>query len=593
MRLRTKFLLTMLLISVGLTTMSLLVVRRLVERHSRDQIVQDMHNSVTVFANAQAQREAALQHAAALMANLPTLRALMTSADPATIQDASADLYQLASEPVGGRSTADLLVLADRDGVVMGVHNTGAEFTRHRAYELVRSSITHNQVSAWWYGSGRLYQVAMRPIYFGAPTDQRLLGYLFLGHDIDESAVRELKQVAASEVAFFSGMDGRKIVRTTLSPDLESELQKQVPEIFNAAGTEIRIGPEPYLATGVEIAEQGQDAVHLVVLKSLRDTRNFVQSLDRALLGLGMIAVAAGAALVFIMWRTFTRPLDRLVGAVRALARGDYAFPLTTQGKDEVAEVTRTFDRMRSSLRQSQRELLESERLVTIGRMASSISHDLRHHLVAILANAEYLSDSRHERDRQELYEELRTSALEMTDMINSLLELSRPRESLHVSEVPVREVIGRAIHTVRANPQFLKVQIDVTGGDLLCRVDPGKFQRVIQNLIINACEAVLHEPDGKVTVDVTEAGGMLELRISDNGRGIDESVRSSVFEPFVSFGKENGTGLGLTVVQKIVSDHGGTVTIEATSQYGTIVIVALPSGTTSAFARMDASLTG
>lgn len=592
MRLRTKFLLTMLLISVGLTAMSLLVVRRLVERRSRDQLVQDMRNSVAVFNNAQAQREAAIQHAAALMANLPTLRALMTSADPATIQDASAEYYRLASEQVGGRSAADLLILADRDGVVMGLHNSGPEVPRHPAYELVRNMLDHNQTTAWWYGAGRLYQVAMRPIYFGAAKDQRVLGYLVLGHDIDEAVARELKQVAASEVAFFSGADGRTIVQSTLLAPVEVELQKEAPAIFEATGTEFHVAGEPYLATGVAIAEHGHDTVHLVVLKSLRDTQNFVQSLDRALLGLGLIAIAVGAALVFIMWRTFTRPLDRLVAAVRALARGDYEFPLTVRGKDEVAEVTKTFDRMRSSLRQSQRELLESERLVTIGRMASSISHDLRHHLVSILANAEYLSDSRHERDRQELYEELRTSALEMTDMIASLLELSRPRESLRVSEVPVREIIGRAIHTVRANPVFAKVRIDVTGADATCRVDPGKLQRVLQNLIINACEAVIHEPCAKVGVDVAIADGVLEIRVSDNGRGIDESVRASLFDPFVSFGKENGTGLGLTVVQKIISDHGGIVKIEATSQYGTTVLVALPTTDKTAFAGADASLT-
>jgi signal transduction histidine kinase len=591
MRLRTKFLLTMLIISVGLTTMSLLVVRRLVERHLRDQIVQDMRNSVTVFESAQAQREAALQHAAALLANLPILRAMMTSADPATIQDASGDLFRLAVEPSGGRSSADLFVLADRQGVVMALHNTGPDFNRRRADGLVRASLERNETSTWWYGGGRLYQMAMRPIYFGTAGEQHLLGYLFLGHEVDDSVVRELKQVAASEVAFFSGMDGRKIVRSTLPPSFESELQKQVPAIFAATGAEFRIGPEPYLVTGVAITEPGQDPVHLVVLKSLRDANTFVMGLDRALLGLGLIAVVAGAVLVFVMWRTFTRPLDRLVAAVRALARGDYEFPLISKGRDEVAEVTQAFDGMRSSLRKSQRELLESERLVTIGRMASSISHDLRHHMVAILANAEYLSDSRHDGERQELYEELRTSAHQMTDMIDSLLELSRPRESLRISEVPIDEVIGRAIHTVRANPEFARVRIEITGAHLSCRVDAGKLQRVLQNLVLNACEAVVHEREGKVTVDVSSAGGVLELRVSDNGRGIDESVRATLFEPFVSFGKENGTGLGLTVVQKIVSDHGGHLSIEATSNYGTTLLVALPSAIDSSFAGAPAAL--
>lgn len=576
MRLRTKFLLTMLLISAGLTSTSLLVVRRLVERHLRDQIAQDTRNSVTTFRNAQAQRAAALQNAAALMANLPILRAMMTSADPMTIQDASADLFRLAAEPSGGRSSTRLFVLADRNSVVMALHDSGAGFPMRRAHELVRGTL-ELKGSLWWYGANRLYEVAMQPIYFGAADDQHLLGYLFLGDEIDDAMVQQLKQVAASEVAFFGGPGGRQMVRSTLAPAANAELQKLVPGIFDASGTEFQVGQEPFLVTCVEVAERGQEPVHLVVLKSLRDANGFVRNLDRILLGLGLVAILAGAALVFIMSRTFTRPLDRLVAGVRALGRGDYDYALTVHGKDEVAELTSAFDRMRARLRQSQRELLESERLVTIGRMAGSISHDLRHHLVAIVANAEYLSDPRREAQRQELCEELCMSAHQMTDMIDALLELSRPRESLRVTEIMIREVIDRAIHTVRAHPEFSRVAMEVTGEDRACSVDPGKLQRVLQNLIINACEAVGAQPDGRVTVSVRSATNTLELRVSDNGRGVDDKVRQSAFEPFVSHGKENGTGLGLTVVQKIVSDHRGQVSFETTSPYGTTVLVKLP----------------
>src|SRR6185312_806735 len=119
-------------------------------------------------------REAALGHAAALLANLPILRSMMTSADPTTIQDASADLFRLAAEPTGGRSSADLFVLADRDGVVMGLHNTGAQFDRRRAFELIKISRETGNGSMWWYGGQRLYETAVRPIYFGAPDQQHL-----------------------------------------------------------------------------------------------------------------------------------------------------------------------------------------------------------------------------------------------------------------------------------------------------------------------------------------------------------------------------------------------------------------------------------
>src|SRR5512144_1019147 len=115
MRLRTKFLLSMLLILAALTSTSLLLVRRRVEQQLRGQILQDLRNSVATFQNVQHQRVVSLRHSAQLLANLPISRALMTTRHAATIQDASEDLWKVAG--------TDLLVLTDRTGAVMGIHS--------------------------------------------------------------------------------------------------------------------------------------------------------------------------------------------------------------------------------------------------------------------------------------------------------------------------------------------------------------------------------------------------------------------------------------------------------------------------------------
>src|SRR5262249_44106297 len=149
--------------------------------------------------------------------------------------------------------------------------------------------------------------------------------------------------------------------------------------------------------------------VGLTVLKSYDEATAFLDSLNRLLLALGLAAVASGSALVFFLSHTFTRPLGQLVTGVRALEKGDFTYALDALGGDEVAELTRAFNRMRNSLLKTQQELLEAERLATIGRMASSISHDLRHSLAAIVANAEFLCESRLSAEqREELYHEVR-----------------------------------------------------------------------------------------------------------------------------------------------------------------------------------------
>ena len=288
--------------------------------------------------------------------------------------------------------------------------------------------------------------------------------------------------------------------------------------------------------------------------------------------------MAGGSALVFFISHTFTRPLGNLVEGVRALEKGDFSYALDARGGDEVAEVTRAFNRMRDSLRKTQQELLEAERLATIGRMASSISHDLRHSLAAIVANAEFFCESKLSSDqREELYQEVRVAVNQMTDLIDSLLEFSRTRESLRLTYGNVKDSVDRVVAAIRSHPEFHPVRITSSQeGNSSGWFDPRKLERVLYNLLLNSCEAVVPET-GRIHVGLNEVQGGVEIRVSDNGRGVPEKIRGQLFEPFISHGKENGTGLGLTVVQKIIQDHGGDVIVEKTSAEGTVFRLMLP----------------
>jgi len=88
---------------------------------------------------------------------------------------------------------------------------------------------------------------------------------------------------------------------------------------------------------------------------------------------------------------------------------------------------------------------------------------------------------------------------------------------------------------------------------------------------VLNACEATA-DRNSRVTIDVQDSKGSFEIRVMDEGCGVPEAIRDTVFDPFVSSGKPNGTGLGLAIVSKIVQDHGGAVSIEETSDTGTVV---------------------
>lgn len=570
LRMRTKFLLSMLLISAGLTCTSLLLVRHSVQKHVRREIFADLRNSVSTFQNFQRERELTLTHSAELLADLPNLRALMTTQHEATIQDASSGLWRLAG--------SDLFLLADRSGRVVALHTASPGLTREMAQQALASTLSDESSGQWWSGGQHLYEVFLRPIYFGPAEENRLLGFLIVGYEIDDRTTSQVGRIAASQVAFYYG---DTVVKTTLSPVQESELARQRVRRSASEGSgpeEIQLGEERFLITSLELAGAKNPSVRLTVLKSYDQATAFLDSLNRLLLALGLAAVVVGSALVFFISHTFTRPLGNLVAGVRALEKGDFTYALDARGGDEVAEVTGAFNRMRASLQKTQQELLEAERLATIGRMASSISHDLRHSLAAIVANAEFLCESRLSSDqREELYQEVRVAVNQMTDLIDSLLEFSRTRESLRPTYGNVKDSVERVVAAIRSHPEFHPIRITLNQqGNSSGWFDARKLERALYNLLLNSCEAVVPEA-GQIHVGLSEVGGGVEIRVSDNGRGIPEIIRGQLFEPFISHGKENGTGLGLTVVQKIVQDHGGDVVVEKTSAEGTTFRLLLP----------------
>ncbi|HEY2380804.1 MAG TPA: HAMP domain-containing sensor histidine kinase [Terriglobia bacterium] len=569
LRLRTKFLLTLLLVSFGVTSATLWMVGRSVRLQLRKEIAEDLRNSVVVFRDFQRQREIGLSSSAELVANLPNLKALMTTRDAATIQDASADIWRLAP--------SDVFVLADPTGEVMAIHTSTPGLTRGAAQDLLKSSLASDQPSFWWYGGGHLYQVLLRPIYFGAPKTGSVLGVLAIGGEISEALATEVSHIASSQVAFFYG---NELIASTVQPEMEPHLAS-VPAVSSenmAAPAEVRLGDETFLAATVEVPPTVAPFVRLSVLKSYDRAAGFLDSLNRRLLVIGLVAILIGTAVVFFVSYTFTRPLADLVSGVQALGTGDFAYPLIRQRGDEIAELTAAFGRMRVSLQQSQQKLIASERLATIGRTASSISHDLRHPLTAVVANAEFLCDEHLDAgEREELYREIRTAVDQLTDLVDSLLEFSRARESLRRVFGRVVDSADRARQTVQAHPEFHEMNIRVVSeGRCETWFDQRKVERALTNMIRNACEFV--PPDcGLVEVRLREERDTIAIRVIDNGPGVAEPIRQKLFQPFVSYGKQNGVGLGLAIGQKIFQDHGGDASLESTEPGKTVFKLTLP----------------
>jgi signal transduction histidine kinase len=232
---------------------------------------------------------------------------------------------------------------------------------------------------------------------------------------------------------------------------------------------------------------------------------------------------------------------------------------------------------MRQQLLESQRHRIQAERMAALSRTASSISHDLRHYLAALLANAEFLyeAESLH-LDREDVYREIKIASDQMTELIDSFRELANDHAAIMPAPASLEETMKRAMEAVKSRHPFRERSVQVvTRGTMNGEFDARKLERVFFNLILNACEAT--STRGRITVEIISNDQQFEVRVSDDGAGVPAAIRNTLFEPFVSAAKANGTGLGLAIVSKIIHDHDVTVEVERTSEVGTVMLIRLP----------------
>ena len=194
------------------------------------------------------------------------------------------------------------------------------------------------------------------------------------------------------------------------------------------------------------------------------------------------------------------------------------------------------------------------------------------------MANAEFLYEAEKLKlNRDEIYGEIKTAAEQITDLLDSLRELSREDVSIAPRLAAIDQTVRRAVDAARVRSEMKARAISIrSSGDLTGVFDPQKMERALFNLVLNACEASAHV-EGEIEVDIRAVGEFFEIRISDCGPGVPPSIRETLFEPFVSFGKSNGTGLGLAIVHKVIHDHGGSIAVESTSSSGTTFLARFP----------------
>lgn len=221
------------------------------------------------------------------------------------------------------------------------------------------------------------------------------------------------------------------------------------------------------------------------------------------------------------------------------------------------------------------------ERLGTIGRLLSSILHDLKTPLSVVGGYVQLMSEESSLVQRRQYAERILRQFDHIRAMQREILEFARGERSLLVRKVYLARFAEEIRHQLEPELREAGIELELDVRDTgTARFDETKLLRVVHNLARNAMEAMARQGGGKfsVRISIEKRTSDLVLRFADTGPGIPPAIRHRVFETFVTSGKQGGTGLGLTIVKKIVEEHHGTVAL-GNSKQGAVFVCRLPQG--------------
>ncbi|NUQ35554.1 MAG: HAMP domain-containing histidine kinase [Planctomycetaceae bacterium] len=311
------------------------------------------------------------------------------------------------------------------------------------------------------------------------------------------------------------------------------------------------------------------------------------------------VALAALAMTFVTTWavrRFVLTPLDSLVQASRSVAAGDFSHQLdeTGAGKDEMGELLRAFNLMQARIeeyqldmenkvhdasqriREHERSLIVAQRLAATGTLAAGLAHEINNPLGGMLNALRRIREKTTDSSQREYLDLMEEGLGRIKTLMGQILNFSRGRDA-PAADFDVVEALTKAVEFVRYRfDETHRLSIELP--KVLSKVfgDPGAIGQVMINLLLNARDAL--SDSGEVKLLAREERGDIVIEVKDTGHGMDEQTRAHIFDPFFTTkGPGKGTGLGLTIVHTIVSNHDGVIAVDSEPGKGTAFTIRIP----------------
>ncbi len=387
-------------------------------------------------------------------------------------------------------------------------------------------------------------------------------------------------------LGFLADVD-RAEIRSDLGPERAKRLLDEYGALLRKAG-ETRPGGDASQLAAVETAirEPGRSITQIAERLSSAEGRSIQEMLRsgrRALVFLVVLFLLGTALIARVVLLTAIRPLKELEIGMQRIASGDFRMLPVGSGNDEITSMNVAFNRMIHEIFEHREEVLQSERLASLGTMLAGIAHEINNPLSNVSTSAELLREENEERpaaERRELIDQIISQTDRATDIIRTVLDFSRePR--LERRQTNLLSIIRASLILVRGGmPTHVSVDVDVAP-EIDVLADRTRLQQALINLMTNAIDAVRESGrESRIAVSARPVGDSeVEIAVRDTGAGIPRHIIDRIFDPFFSTKDVgHGTGLGLYLTHQIVEQHGGAIRVESTIGEGTTVTIRLPA---------------